>query len=107
MPREATARSANGSQAAEPSAASFVVPDWTNLVSDAPARFSGALFGFLAKRLHAQADLFQELAACRSTPEMIKRQMDFLEGAWRDISAELPQLWTSTQPNAETKKAPD
>ena len=107
MPRESTTRVEDVRQSSASSAQPSMEPEWANLISDAPARFSGALFGFMAKRLRVQAAFLEELASCRSTPEMIKRQMDFVGTAWRDISAEMPELWSAAQPNGGARKAPE
>jgi hypothetical protein len=104
MRREANTRVEDVRQSTDPSTESPVGPEWVNLMAEAPARFSGTLFGFMAKRLHAQAALLEELAACRSAPEMIERQMEFLGAAWRDVSAEVPELWSAVQPKPHGRK---
>lgn len=61
---------------------------WRIMAVDVPLRLSTAVSGFVAHRLHAQAEQWTKLAACRNPQEILEAQAAFTRATLADYGVE-------------------
>jgi hypothetical protein len=71
--------------------------DWTKPMMDVPAKLQEEAMSFAARRLRAQAEFLEGLAACRSPADLMERQGQFLRSAMEAYSAEAGRSWKLMQ----------
>lgn len=72
-------------------AAAIAIP---RALAEAQLTIGAELFGFLGRRLKAQAELCHELSLCRELSDAVQAQRRFNERVASDYSAEMDQMTT-------------
>jgi len=81
--------------------------EWSKKAIETSATACAGALSFTAKRLQAQADLMQSLAACNDLPELLKRQSDFWAAAWGAYASELPRFVQPGQGSGSPQSSAD
>ncbi len=71
-------------------------PDAPHPLSAGYRKFNGQLLHFMARRLRAQAAFVEGLADCDGPVDLFRRQMEFVQPAWKEYADESSQAWSST-----------
>lgn len=80
--------------------------EWLKPLSEIPARSVQDILDFTAKRLHAQADFLQGLAACQDPVEAWKQNVEYFRSLLEEYTREGPKLFQKIQESVTSIRPP-